>query len=42
MSFMVPAIIGNALLWKMPRENKSALLAGLYIVRKVEIDPAFF
>jgi MFS family permease len=30
--FILPTIAGNALLWKSPRDNKSALLAGLYIV----------
>lgn len=29
--FILPTIAGNALLWKSPRDNKSALLAGLYI-----------
>jgi len=30
--FILSTIAGNALLWKSPRDNKSALLAGLYIV----------
>ncbi|KAK2770490.1 hypothetical protein FQN53_005501 [Emmonsiellopsis sp. PD_33] len=29
--FILPTIIGNSLLWKAPRDNKPALLAGLYI-----------
>jgi hypothetical protein len=31
-AFMLPAMMGNILLWKSRRDNKSALLAGLYIV----------
>ncbi|KAJ5946131.1 major facilitator superfamily domain-containing protein [Penicillium verhagenii] len=30
-AFMLPAMTGNILLWKSHRENKSALLAGLYM-----------
>ncbi|CAL5866024.1 uncharacterized protein PFLUO_LOCUS231 [Penicillium psychrofluorescens] len=30
-AFMLPAMMGNILLWKSRRDNKSALLAGLYI-----------
>ncbi|KAK2807940.1 hypothetical protein FQN50_005182 [Emmonsiellopsis sp. PD_5] len=29
--FILPTIVGNSLLWKAPRDNKPALLAGLYI-----------
>jgi len=32
MLFILPTIVGNALLWKSPRDNKNALLAGLSIV----------
>ncbi|KAJ5552822.1 major facilitator superfamily domain-containing protein [Penicillium frequentans] len=30
-AFLLPAMMGNILLWKSHRENKSALLAGLYL-----------
>ncbi|KAJ5126487.1 major facilitator superfamily domain-containing protein [Penicillium atrosanguineum] len=29
--FILPSLLGNVLLWKMRRDNKSGLLAGLYI-----------
>jgi hypothetical protein len=32
MIYLVPTIIGNAILWKIPRDNKSGILGGLYIV----------
>ena len=32
MLFILPTIIGMSLLWKSPRDNKTALLAGLSIV----------
>lgn len=32
-AFILPSLMGNILLWKMRRDNKSGLLAGLYIVR---------
>jgi ACS family allantoate permease-like MFS transporter len=32
MLFIIPTIIGMALLWKSPRDNKAALLSGLSIV----------
>lgn len=31
--FIIPTVAGNLLLWRSPRDNKAALLAGLYIVR---------
>lgn len=41
-AFLLPAMMGNILLWKSDRENKSALLAGLYMVcRRSMITPCF-
>jgi len=33
LAFILPTIAGNIILWKSPRDNKAALLGGLYIVR---------
>jgi hypothetical protein len=32
LAFVIPTIAGNIILWKSPRDNKAALLGGLYIV----------
>jgi hypothetical protein len=32
LAFVLPTIAGNIILWKSPRDNKAALLGGLYIV----------
>ncbi|KAL2833556.1 major facilitator superfamily domain-containing protein [Aspergillus pseudoustus] len=29
--FILPSLMGNLILWKMPRDNRSGLLAGLYL-----------
>lgn len=34
MFYIIPSIIGNVLLWKSDRNNKAALLAGLYVVSR--------
>ena len=31
MLYFIPSMIGNALLWQLPRDNKSGLLGALYI-----------
>ncbi|KAL2862519.1 major facilitator superfamily domain-containing protein [Aspergillus lucknowensis] len=30
-AFILPSLMGNLILWKMPRDNRSGLLGGLYI-----------
>ncbi|KAL3455420.1 major facilitator superfamily domain-containing protein [Aspergillus heterothallicus] len=30
-TFILPSLMGNLILWKMPRDNRSGLLAGLYL-----------
>lgn len=32
MLFFLPPIAGNALMWKLPRDDRYGILAGLYIV----------
>lgn len=38
-AFSLPAMAGNVLLWKSHRDNKAALLAGLYMVCRHSIVP---
>ncbi|CEL03049.1 hypothetical protein ASPCAL04207 [Aspergillus calidoustus] len=30
-AFILPSLMGNLILWKMPRDNRSGLLAGMYL-----------